>query len=196
MNEIQRLHERAMAIVKRFKKCEIELIEILQEVGAKRVFYTLKFSSLFDYAVRGLGLSEEMAYIYIGVSRKAAEVPALAHEIRAGRVSVSKAKTICSVITRENQSHWLDLAKSSTKRQLEREVAIASPRNAVREKATYQSAPTEEQAKILQLAEVFVELKLGVPEALMLKLRQAQDLVSQGKRRHATLVETFEEMVD
>lgn len=188
---IQQIHERALAAAARYKSAEIELIEILQIVGEHRVFYHLKYSSLFQYAVGALGLSEEVAYIYINVSRKAAEVPALKDEIKAGNISVSKAKVISPVLKDENKAHWFAIARSSSKRQIEREVALASPNQAVRERARYVSEMPDEQAKILQLAEVFVELKLGVPEKLMLNIRQAQDLVSQSKRRHASLVETL-----
>ena len=180
---VQEIHEKALAAARRFKAAEVELIEVLQLVGEHRVFYHYKFNSLFQYAVQALSLSEEVAYIYINVSRKAAQVPRLKEEIAAGRITVSKAKTISSVLTPENQEHWLEIARTKSKRQVEREVALASPRHAVREKAVYRSGG-------------YVELKLGVPEGLMLKFRHVQDLVSQSKQSHASLVETLEAMTE
>jgi hypothetical protein len=99
MNNIAQIHERALAVASRYKSAEIGLIEILQLVGEYRVFYHLKYNSLFQYAVQALGLSEEVAYIFINVSRKASEVPKLKEDIQAGRISVSKAKTISPVLT-------------------------------------------------------------------------------------------------
>jgi 5-methylcytosine-specific restriction endonuclease McrA len=196
MINIAQIHERALAVASRYKSAEIELIEILQLVGEHRVFYHLKYNSLFQYAVQALGLSEEVAYIFINVSRKASEVPKLKEDIQAGRISVSKAKTISPVLTNENQERWLEMARTKTKRQIEREVALASPNHAVREKAGYTTEVVDESAKVLNLREIYVELKLGVPEKLMLKLRQAQDLVSQSKRSNANLVETLKAMTD
>jgi len=196
MNSIEQIHQRALAAAGRYKSAEIELVEILQLVGEHRVFYHLKYSSLFQYAVQALGLSEEVAYIFINVSRKASEVPALHAEIKSGNISVSKAKVICPVLNNESQAHWLEVAKTSSKRQIERQVAMASPKHAIREQAKYTAEMGEERATLRSLPEVYVELKLGVPESLMLKLRHAQDLVSQSKQSHATLVETLEAMVD
>jgi hypothetical protein len=196
MNRIDEIHQQALMIAKRYKTSEIELIEILQLAGEHRVFYYFKYNSLFQYAVRALGLSEEVAYIYINVSRKAAQVPKLKDEIHSGRISVSKAKTIAAVLTNENQNYWLELAVAKSKRQVERAVALASPVHAVRERSQYTVGPVAESASVLSTPEVFVELTIGVPEKLMLKLRQAQDLVSQSKREHVSLVEALEAMAD
>lgn len=78
------LHEKAVAAVASYKKSEIELIEALQKVDQARLFYQMGFPSLFVYCTSGLGLSEEVAYIYIRVARKALEVPALTEGIRNG----------------------------------------------------------------------------------------------------------------
>jgi len=126
MKQFMQIHQEALAVAKRYKACEIELIEILQLIGEQRIFYHLQYNSLFQYAVQALGLSEEVAYIYI----------------------------------------------------------------------SYTTENAGEHAKVLNLREVYVELKLGLPEKLMLKLRQAQDLVSQSRQKHVSLVETLEAMVD
>ncbi len=84
-----------------------------------------------------LKLSEEVAYIYINVARKARQIPALKEEIRKGTITVTKAKKITSVINAANQSHWLELARTASKAKLEKEVAAHSPGLAVRDKMTY-----------------------------------------------------------
>ena len=196
MDGVAQIHERALLAARRYKVAEIELIEVLQQVGEHRVFYHLNYNSLFQSAVQALGLSEEVAYIYINVSRKASEVPALKEEIKAGNISVSKAKIISPVLNQANQAHWLELAKTHTKRQIQRRVALASPPHAVRELTTFTQNPIAEHTKILRLPEIYVELTLGIPEPLMLKLRHVQDLVSQSTQTHATLVQTLEAMMN
>ena len=54
-------------------------------------------------AVDRLKLSESTALNFINVARKAVQVPALQAEIRAGHVSVSKARKIVPVLTPQNQ---------------------------------------------------------------------------------------------
>jgi hypothetical protein len=74
---IKSIHEKALQVARRYKQSEVELIEIIQQADQHRVHYTLGYSSLFIYVTCGLGLSEEVAYTFIKVARKAREVPAL-----------------------------------------------------------------------------------------------------------------------
>src|SRR5262245_27236240 len=113
--QIKCCHEKAVEVVKRYKRSEIELIEVLEEVERLMVHHALGFSSLYRYTTDGLGLSPEVAYIFINVARKSKEVPALKEEIKKGTITVSKAKKISAVLTKQNQNHWLALAQTSSK---------------------------------------------------------------------------------
>lgn len=181
----EHLHQRAVAVVSRFRNSEIELIEILELIDRHKSFYILKYSSLFEYATQGLGLSEAVAYIYIRVARVTRQVPALKDEIRGGHISVSKAHKIASVITSENQSRWLELAKSCSKNELEKQMALERPQEAICEKASLVSANNS----------LRVHLQLGVSEKLMLQLRRVQDVLSQKRSRPVSLEEVLEEIV-
>lgn len=147
------IHNKAMEIARRYKTCEIELIEILEQVDKYKIYYQQKFSSLFAYATESLGLSSEVAYIYINIARKSREVPELKLAIKNGELSVTKARKMTSVLNSENKDYWLDLAKTQSRSVLEKYVAAASPRSAVREQMTY--IPTEkeirERAQIVSL---------------------------------------------
>lgn len=180
---IEQIHLRAQTAVRLYKKCEIDLIEILEEAETFRVHISLGYSSLFNYATAGLDLSEEVAYTFINVARKAREIPALKTKIREGTISLSKARRITAVLTKENQKHWLQVAETTAKRPLEKLVAAENPRAAVVEKATYVSSN-------------LLQLQLGVSETLMLRLRRAQDVLSQRKRRPLSLEETLSAMTD
>jgi len=175
---VDEIHQRGLAAVARFKSCEIELIEVLEQADRFRVHTAMGFSSLFVYATSGLGLSDEVAYIYINVARKAREVPALKEAIRAGAVSVSKAKRITPVLKPENQQHWIDLAARCSKRELEKLVATENPRAEIVEKANYVSRDR-------------VQLQVGVSENFMIELRRAQDVLSQKRHRPVSLEETL-----
>ncbi|MGE3758407.1 MAG: HNH endonuclease signature motif containing protein [Pseudobdellovibrionaceae bacterium] len=202
----KQIHERAMEVAKSYKLSEIELIEILEQVDRYRIYYQHKCNSLFSYATEVLKLSNEVAYIFIGVARKTREVPELKEEIRNGSITVSKAKRMTSVITKENKSEWILLAKTSTKHQLEKQIAIARPTEAVREKLEYSSAPRE-QIKLIKLEAneksvssgkdaIRVQLQIGVSEELMLKLRRIQDLESSKKKKTVSLEESLNVMAD
>src|SRR5262245_41703956 len=88
------LHRQAVEIATRYQRTEAELLEILQKIDTKRAFCTLGYASLFDYSTRALKLSEATALNFIKVARKAVEVPALKEAIKAGDLTVSKAKAV------------------------------------------------------------------------------------------------------
>ena len=172
------IHEKALQLAKEYRRSEADLIDILEQVDAKKVFIEMGCSSLFQYTITKLGLSESVAYNLIAVMRKAKEVPNLKTEIRSGKITLSNARKIAPVLNSENQSEWLMKASSLSQRQLEKEIVKVRPQNATPERASY-------------VTESRIKLELGLFEKDLLKLRRAQDLLSQKTSRSATLEETL-----
>jgi hypothetical protein len=210
---IEQIHNKALFAAKTYKRSEIELIEVLEEVDRHRVYYHQGFNSLFKYATDALSLSEEVAYIFINICRKVREVPALKEEIKSGNITVSKAKRITSVLAPQNQSYWLDLAKSASKKTLEKTVASVSPKAAVREQLTYVHPELEikERVSIVNLLEASeeakrglaspkekarVQLQVGISEKLMLSMRRVQDILSQKQGKSVDLEATLSAAID
>lgn len=175
----EQIHVRAIEIATHYKKTEAELVDIIQQIEIHRVFLLRGHSSLFSYVVNELGLSENTAYSLITVSRKAREVPELKTCIQTGAITLTNARRIASVLTIENKSEWLLKATDLSSRQLEKEIMKARPEVAVPERASY-------------IAPERVKLELGLSERDMLKLRRAQDLLSQSSRRSVSLEETLQ----
>ncbi|MGE4133558.1 MAG: HNH endonuclease [Bdellovibrionales bacterium] len=194
-NSVQVIHQKALRAAAQFKQAELDLIEVLGEVDTHRVYYSVGHPSLFRYAVGALGLSEDVAYIFINVARKAKQVPALKEELKKGTITVTKAKRLTGVITPTNQQHWLDMAKTMSKRELEREVAAVSPELTKRDRLEFVH-PTFEITEKIRACENLsrVQLLVGVSEDLMIRLKRAQDVLSQQKRRSVSLEETLDAM--
>src|SRR4051812_19315536 len=123
----QQVHEKALTLSKEFRRAEYELIEILQKVEDAKIHLALGFSSLFVYATESLGLSENNAYNFTSIARKAKSIPELKEKIRSGDLSVSKAKRILSVVTPQNKNEWIEKAITMPKAQLEKEVIKVNP---------------------------------------------------------------------
>src|SRR5262249_44556814 len=155
-----------------------ELILILQEIDRCRGYHALGKKSLYDYA-RSLGLSESVTYNLITIARKSVEVPKLQEMIASQEITVSNARMVATVITKENQDQWLEAAANLSKRELEKEIATAKP----------ESAPVPERTRYVTSERM--ELKLGISQELEKKLRRAQDLVSSKTKRSVTLEETL-----
>lgn len=175
------IHEHACEVATRYKRAESELIDILQIVDQKRIYIETGHSSLFQYVVHALKLSESVAYNLITVARKAREIPELKESIRSGAVTLSNARKIVPLLTVENKKEWIERAENLSQRILEKELVRYRPMLATCEKATY---VTPERVK----------LEVGLSESEILRLRQVQDLLSQSKRRPVSLEEVIQEM--
>jgi 5-methylcytosine-specific restriction endonuclease McrA len=177
------IHEKALSRAKIFHRAEADLLDVLQELDEAKTFLHYRCTSLYEYCVKILKLSDDNAYAFIRVARKAKEVPELKEAVRKQEITTSKAKRIASVISKSNSEHWLNLAKTLPKPQLEKEVAKVSPKEATPEKAKY-------------VSEDRVNLNMSLSEKSMKKFRRVQDLVSQSRRRHSSLEDSLDELLD
>lgn len=98
----QQIHQRAVEVSSRYLRTEVELIDVLEQVDSHRVFIRMGYSSLFQYAVKELGLSESVTCNLSAVMRKAKEVPELKAKMAAGQISLSNARRIAPVLTPDN----------------------------------------------------------------------------------------------
>ena len=194
---IDELHEKAIKTAKHYLRLEKELLELIIQIDKTKAFYRLGYQSLFAYTTEALRLSPATAYSFIKVARKSHEIPQLKKEVMDGRLSISKAQKMTQVLTKENHREWFDFAEKTTHKKLEREVALASPKQSVIEKATYVPSGEKVTEKVKLKKQVpRVALQVGVSEKLMLKLRQAQDLESQKQRKSLDIEETLEALVE
>lgn len=161
------IHQEAITRAQRYLVAEAELLEIIIEIDKGRIYKAFGLTHLTPYCIKHLGLSEDVAANFVRVARKSQIVPELKEAIDEGRLSISKAKAITSIITSENSMAWI-----------EKEVTYASPHT-----------KKPEQAKIKGPDRVRVEFELTEEE--MILFRRAQDLVSQQTQKSASLAETL-----
>lgn len=119
----QALHDRAIEVGKRYRRSEIEAIEVLQEIDRTRLYKRLDCSSLFLYAVKFMGLDESIAYPMITVARRAREIPQLQRSLKENKLSVVKANRIVGTLTAENATRLVGFAETNSTAEINREVA-------------------------------------------------------------------------
>lgn len=102
------IHKEAILRAQRYLVAEAELLEIIIEIDKERIYENFGLTHLTPYCVKHLGLSDDVAALFVRVARKSQIVPELKLAIDEGRLTVTKAKTIASVITAENQSVWIN----------------------------------------------------------------------------------------
>lgn len=179
----ERIHLKARDICRRYQKCAGELLEILDEADQHKIFLHRQYSSLIQYCILDLGLSESIAYNLTTVMRKSREVPALRAAVTAGTISLSNARKITPVLTSANQNQWLEKATTLSQRELEKEVVKIRPELAVKELTRY-------------ISESRIKMELALDDEAMQKLRRAQDLISRSRSKSASLENTIVEMTE
>lgn len=171
------IHERAVARARKYLVAEFALLDAIMEVDQHRVFKRFGITHLTPYCIKKLRLSQEVAACFVRVARKSVSVPQLREAVRDGRITISAAKAVASVITPENQEIWIEKASTLTRSELEREMAAAFPR-----------ASKPEKAWAVNADRVRMEFELTHEEMEMFK--RAQDLASRSLGHAASLAET------
>ena len=94
----------AVKAVESCQKSEAYLLRVIEVVSEKELHLDCGLPSLYSYCTRLLHISEGTAYAPIAVINTGKEVPELIAAVESGKVSLTKAKKICSVITPKKQS--------------------------------------------------------------------------------------------
>ncbi len=178
------VHSTALRRSREFRESEAELLTSIMEVDSLRVYEKLGYASMFQYCVKELGLTEDVTYNFIRVARAAREVSALKDAIDQGDLTVSKARRITPVLKDSNADAWIDKAKTSSKAELERDVAAALP-----------EPEKKKRPRAKRVGGKKVDLSLRIDEETMQLLRRAQELESQSKRKFAELDVTLAEVL-
>jgi hypothetical protein len=172
------LHEYALAAARTFKTAESELVVLIQKIDDCQGFRELGYPSLFSYVHQELGLSEACTQQLITVSRKSKTVPALQDALALGEITISKAKAVVAVLTPENSAEWLETARTSSTRELEKAVAEARP-----------EVPKPE--KVRPQGNGLNRLDLSVDEETLGALKRAQELLAQKLGKNISLAEAL-----
>jgi len=157
------IHERALIRAQRYLIAEAELLESIIEIDKSRLYENFGLTYLTPYCVQFLGLSEDVAATFVRVARKTYEVPELKAAIEEGKLTVTKAKTITSVINSGNQEAWIKkaVAYDSPKAMKPEKAKIEGP-NRVR----FEFDLTEEQAELFRRAQDILSQKTGTSVSL------------------------------
>jgi hypothetical protein len=161
------IHQKLVQAVKNMRKNEAEILELIAQADQTKDFLMLmQYPSLFSYCVKEVGLTDAEAYNFLALYKKSKEIPALTEAIQSGEVSVSKLRHVCPVINQENQTLWIEKAKSETNKKLIDEVAKVSPYT--KRKEVVKSAGEGIKRLSLDISPELMETLLRLQEVLRL----------------------------
>jgi hypothetical protein len=172
------LDEKAKTLAKEYLRTEAELLLVLMDMKRKRVFAELNYSGIFDYCERALQLSRAQAFYFKTVADKSEEVPEIRSAVIQGELTLSQARRIAPVVTKENHEEWIEKAKVLPQRELEREVTAVNPKAHVQE-------------KLRPVAKELSELRVPVDCETEENLEMLREILSQKRGKAATLADVI-----
>ena len=109
------------------RKATAELIDVLGELDARRLYLAEGCSSLFTYCTTMLHLSEHAAYGRIEAARAARKWPLVLEMLADGSIHLTAVTLLSRHFTNENHAHLLQAARHKSKREIEEIVASLRP---------------------------------------------------------------------
>jgi len=110
------------------RRSTAELLGLLAEVDARRLYLGEGCSSLFTYCTQVLHLSEHAAYHRIEAARAAKQYPIILARVAGGCLTLTAVAMLRPHLTAENHEKLLDAARHKSKRDVEYQIACLEPK--------------------------------------------------------------------
>jgi hypothetical protein len=168
------------------------LLAHLAEVEERRLHLKAAYSSMYDFCMRGLGMSDGEACRRIAAARLARRFPDLLVRLERGEITLS---TICLLEGELTETSYDDLVTASagkSKREVQQLIAARSPKPDVAdriERLLPSAAPVP--ARVTPLSETRHEVRFTANDEVRKKLERAADLM-----RHANPKGDLAEIVE
>jgi hypothetical protein len=167
------------------RRLDARIIEYLAEVEERRLHLKAACSSLFEFCVRRLKMSEGAAFRRINAARLIRRLPRLAGHIEAGRVHLSTLVKLRDHLTEVNVDELVAATEGKSKGEVEMELARRSPKPDVPPKirklptAANGDAPRGAPApgRIEPLSEARYKMQLTPTAEMRAKLERATNLM-------------------
>jgi len=109
------------------RRATAELLRLLAELDARRLYLGAGFSSLFTYCTQVLHLSEHAAYHRIEAARAVRQFPIVLDLLSQGALTLTTVALLRPHLTMENHERLLAAARYRTKRDVEHQIACLAP---------------------------------------------------------------------
>jgi 5-methylcytosine-specific restriction endonuclease McrA len=113
------------------RRMTAELLALLAELDARRLYLGEGCSSLFAYCTQVLKFSEHAAYHRIETARAARYFPLILELVADGSVTTTTVALLRPHLTLENHARLLAAARHKSKREVEQQIACLAPKTGV-----------------------------------------------------------------
>lgn len=189
------LIEKTESLVREEREVLTKLLHHLREVQRRRLYSSLKYKSLFDFAVRHLGYSEDQAYRRITAMKLLSELPEMEDKINAGEISLTHIGLAQSLFRQEEKRAEKEFTSTDKMEVLEK-IAGKSVRDAERIVLSYSSSPVEfVPERIRPLGEDHVEIKFTTSKEIENKIAILKGMLAH-QFPALSVAELFEKLCD
>jgi hypothetical protein len=121
------LHAELVVVSKDYHQAEHRLAVLLARMQADQLHRELGYANLVDYAEQELGLGRNTAFALAKLGRDLPTAPIVEQALAEGSLGWTKARELLKVVVPETEQQWVDFARTSSSRDLERQVRSAIP---------------------------------------------------------------------
>jgi hypothetical protein len=130
LSDVELLHSTRLQL-QRSHELDAELLLLLGEIEARRLYLERAFPSMFDFCTGELGLSEDVAYNRLKVAGLVRRFPRVLDFVRDGRIHLSGLRLLAPHLTEDNLETTLAAAAGKRRCEIEALVARLSPQPSV-----------------------------------------------------------------
>ena len=117
------VHQRLVRALTELERAQRNAVLWFAEVVRRKVFLELGYSSIYQYAELELGFKKGKTAQFLRLCESFKELPELRRSVARGELSWTKAREVAKVATPGTEVRWIEAARSTPRRALERRVA-------------------------------------------------------------------------
>jgi len=158
------LDRSAQELAVREKEEAAHLIAHIAEIGDRRYHLELGYTSLFQYCVVRLNLSEGSVYRRTQVAAICRTFPQILDALAAGHLHLTGASLIAAHLTAENVESLIAAAAGKTRREVEKSIVALAPKEAFDSSLRKLPSRTPSETARVEERSAVVTPKLATPE--------------------------------
>lgn len=173
----QSLHQQLKACVQQERTLVTKVLEHLQEVERRRLYGDFGRTSLFDYAVKELGYSEDQAHRRIQAMRLMKTVPEVKEKLDSGALSLTNAAKAQGLFRRARLSFEFKAMTKRSKLAVLKSIEHKSTRDAERKLLKFQPRDVLPADRQKAISPNHTELKVVLNQNTIAKLEEVRALL-------------------
>lgn len=176
--KIEQFKNHLLELVSRERLLLIEIIEAIREVDRRKLYVDFGHASLFDFLTKDLNYSAGAAQRRIDAARLLRDIPALAEDIRTGRLTLNQIHLVQRASRLSAKQALAIQVTAEKKNEALKLISKESPSRAEAIVAQFFDLPTLQSTRLSHQSDRSVRFEMTLSKEQFERLKQAQELLS------------------